>query len=329
MRKILTTLLFAIICTAASAQGLVFNGIMEMRGDLKYRQTGSDPGKFFTEPKDFNVEMRGTFGQGFEYRYRNRMARWARGEKFFEATDICYLGWQPGEHLRFRAGRGFLNVGGYEYDSSPLDIFYLSEYINNFDCYQYAFDVDWLMGDDRIGIEFSKSPLMKGKAVNVIWNGRFSVFETVWSANLFEYAPGSYMRLANTGTSATLGLVRLSLDAVSRFEKGGARKCLDDVTLIGKAIWTVSDKLRFTAYTAWDRNATGSAFDGFVADDTNVTNLAALAEFFPTGSPDFRFHIAANHRTGRVAGNPILDNTINFGLTCRVRTTKRLPANGK
>mgnify|MGYP004545747359 FL=1 len=155
--------------------------------------------------KNVSILINGEFNEHFSYNYRQRLYRGHGNESFFNATDFLYLTYKPDEHWSFSGGKQTLEIGGYEYDLAPIDIFFLSEYCSNIACYQmgayagYSFD----SGKDMMRFQFCQSPFRQEDsdmyAYNLMWNGSHGCFDSIWSVNLIEYLPGKFINYLALG----------------------------------------------------------------------------------------------------------------------------------
>ena len=78
------------------------------------------------------VALDGTIGNKFSYHLRQRINSPNIGfaNTFFQGTDWAYLNWNFTDNFFLSAGKQVVAIGGWEYDSNPIDIYYGTEFWN-------------------------------------------------------------------------------------------------------------------------------------------------------------------------------------------------------
>ena len=68
-----------------------------------------------------NVHMWGTVAPNLSFRIRQRLNVGIDTDNPFRATDWMCLNWQVNDRLKLYTGKTGILIGGYEYDSAPID----------------------------------------------------------------------------------------------------------------------------------------------------------------------------------------------------------------
>ena len=83
------------------------------------------------------VALDGTIGSKFSYHLRQRLntPNINFANTFFQGTDWAYLNWNFTDNFFLSAGKQVVAIGGWEYDTNPVDIYYGTEFWNTVCCY--------------------------------------------------------------------------------------------------------------------------------------------------------------------------------------------------
>ncbi len=278
--------------------------------------------------KNVSILINGEFNEHFSYNYRQRLYRGHGNESFFNATDFLYLTYKPDEHWSFSGGKQILEIGGYEYDLAPIDIFFLSEYCSNIACYQmgayagYSFD----SGKDMMRFQFCQSPFRQEHsdmyAYNLMWNGSHGCFDSIWSVNLIEYLPGKFINYLALGNHFTFGDFSVFVDFMNR-SVVDKMSFLRDFTLIGKVEYSFNEKLSVFGKASYDYNDLDEVGDWCVMPGTSMGRIGCGVEYFPLSDKRIRLHATFCHSfgdNGNPAGALWDDQQIaSIGLTWRMK----------
>ena len=277
--------------------------------------------------KNVSLLINGKLNEHFSYNYRQRLYRGHGSESFFNATDFLYLTYRPDEHWSFSGGKQIVEIGGYEYDLAPIDIYFLSEYCSSIVCYQmgvnagYSFDG----GKDQLRFQFCQSPFRsEGSdiyAYNLMWNGSHGCFDSIWSLNFIEYLPGRFINYLALGNHFTFGRFSVFADFMNRSLMDSA-SFLKDFTVIGKVEYSLGDKFRVFGKASYDRNDLDSEGDWCVRPGTSIGRVGCGVEYFPLADKRVRLHATFCHsfgENGNPAGSLLPDQQIaSVGLTWRM-----------
>ena len=203
-----------------------------------------------------------------------------------------------------------VGIGGYEYDRAPIDLYFCSEYWNNIPCYQLGVSTTYTTnkGNDSFLAQICESPFnFKNEdlyAYNLMWYGSHGWFNSIWSVNAQEFAPGEFIYYLALGNEFRFGNTKLQLDFMNRATDDHAF-FLKDFSVMGELSCMVNEKLNVFGRMSYDVNKTNSVGDMCVLPGTEITRLGAGLEYYPLpeGNRNLRFHLYACHSFGK-NGNP-------------------------
>ncbi len=141
----------------------------------------------------FNVHFKGHLTDNITFRIRQRMNKKIDEKNPFNATDFLWINWQATPKWSLTLGKQGILVGGYEFDSPPIEVYYYSAFLSHLYQY-YAFGVSatyTYAPGQTISFQFAPSPVSSGLqdaySYNLYWSGRPTEhWKTLWSANIVE-----------------------------------------------------------------------------------------------------------------------------------------------
>lgn len=250
-----------------------------------------------------NFNLMGHITPTIDYRIRQRLNKKVFDERnMFNATDFMYVNWQATQKFSLMAGKQAVLIGGYEYDATPIDVYYYSQFCNNL--YQgFTFGVSAavkLAENQRLEFQFCNSPLSLGfqnvYAYNMAWRGRITPWwNTLWSVNFVEDMDKKMVNYIALGNHFQFGGLLFDIDVMNRSGFGQRRFFMSDFSVISKIIWSVG-KWNLCAKAGYEKNDAdnldpdGRAYDLVVAPGTEYLYAGCGVEWFPLGSDNFRIH---------------------------------------
>ena len=326
LRYKLLVMTAALASVAMAQEGYVPEVRIEARAVYQHDSDDKDNSGF--RGQYLNLVVNGTIGSHVTYCYRQRLNRTSLSASFFDATDMLYIAYTPTRLLTLSMGKNALDIGGYEYDAAPIDVYYASEFWHNFSCYQWgaAACLNLGKGTDRLKLQVTQSPfrsLYKQAnmfAYNLVWSGRHGVFHPLWSVNMLEWAPGEFISYVALGTELALGRVRLQLDLMNRADIRH-RLWQDDWSVVGRVTYTPIDALDLSVKCNHDTNRSGLASDIAVVDSTDMTRVSMDIEYFPLRhARDIRIHTSVAYSFGTYGGGVMRDRQllVNVGVTWKM-----------
>lgn len=308
----------------------------EARAD--YMRTNID-GKHIKDQSGFkgyvvNVILKGDISPKFSYAFRNRLNGINKDYNFFNSTDWLYLKYKPNKNVAFMAGKYIVLVAGYELLPAPIDCYFLSEFCYNFPCYQWGLIGEYTTnsGNDTFLTQICQSPYQKiyenktGKAAemyayNILWNGRHSIWETFWSANMSEYAPHKFINYISLGNKFHFtNNLQLEFDYWNRAASGQGF-IGKDCSIIGQLSYQPTEKVNIFAKASYEVNHAGTDADVALHDGTELTRIGAGVEYYPLKEKNIRIHGYYSYAFGKNT-NPegvVQDkmSQVNVGVTWR------------
>lgn len=340
MKKAFLLGLAALFCANIFAQEQkLFTLRLEARGDYQreYIEDESVPEAAGFKGRFLNVRADGNIGEGFSYSYRQRLNKNSDDATFFDATDWLYLTYKK-NNWELSAGKQVVNIGGYEYDAAPIDLYFCSEWWQNISCYQFGVSAGYSFNDgkDKLVFQVCESPWRittviddAGEAVkitqdemyayNLMWTSSHGCLNTIYTLNMMEYLPGHYVSYISLGNRFDMENCAVELDLMNRATSVQAFLG-KNYSVIGKVEWRPTDKLKVFGKASYDVNNTGTGKDYLVADGCEITRVGAGVEYFPVeGSKDVRLHAVGSYSFGD-SGSVLLDNQtfLTVGVTWKM-----------
>ena len=277
--------------------------------------------------RNVSILINGELNEHFSYNYRQRLYRGHGNESFFNATDFIYLTYRPDRHWSFSGGKQIVGIGGYDYDIAPIDIHFLSEYSSNISCYQMGVNAGYSFGEgeDLLRFQICQSPFRQDGsdmyAYNLMWNGSHGCWETIWSVNLIESLPGSFISYLALGNRFKYGNLTVFADFMNR-SLVDRMSFLRDFTVIGKVSYSFNGKLNVFGKASYDCNDLDEQGDLCVLPGTSIGRIGCGIEYCPLADNRIRLHAAFCHsfgKNGNPAGTALPDQQIvSAGLTWRM-----------
>ena len=249
----------------------------------------------------FNIHIKGHLTDAITFRIRQRMNKKIDEHNPFNATDFLWINWQATPKWSFTVGKQGILVGGYEFDSPPIEVYYYSAFLSHLYQY-YAFGATatyTYAPDQTISFQFAPSPVSPGLqdaySYNLYWSGRpFKHWKTLWSANIVEDQYHRKMNYIALGNKFPLGDLVVDLDLMNRasFKQ---KNFFSDWTVIMKAIWTVGKwnlctKVGYEENDAANVDENGISFDTALPAGNKYLYGGCGVEYFPLGNDNLRLH---------------------------------------
>jgi hypothetical protein len=232
MRKLFFALLTLSGTSIASAQyrdshrfdELVWNeeklGIMlDTRFDLTSTIDGGDLNQLSFNAQTLKVWVAGEIVPGVRYRVRHRLNRPQtplERDNLSGATDHAWVAFDLGTNWTLTLGKQSVQLGTFEYDYNPADIYLGTGIYNDFDGYQSGIDAAWKFLGQTLHLQVVNSdspqfaaPDYQNKALggSVLWEG--SLFEgtwmTRWGYSAFQHTKTKFYHWLTAGTQLNLG----------------------------------------------------------------------------------------------------------------------------
>ncbi len=274
------------------------------------------------------VNMNGEIANGLTYSWRQNLNRLNLDGGFFNSTDWLYLNYEY-KGWNFQGGKLIDAIGGYEYDRNPADLYCNSVFWNNIQPFNFGVSVGYRTSEaDLFTLQMTESPEFSDKVRNLycysaMWTGNHGLWKTLWSANLFEYAPDKYISYISLGNHFDLGSFDLEVDFMNR-AASHQTFLLKDCSVMSELGYRPCSNLRTFAKFTYDKNDSGTNADHSVLNGTDLKMAGLGVEYtaYKGDRSSVRFHAAVFHSWGKNANeNDLMKNNTNFaslGLTWRM-----------
>ena len=177
-----------------------------------------------------NIHIKGTLSETVSYRVRQRLNKDIEARNPFKATDFLWIHWQPNTHWGFTFGKQAILVGGYEFDSPPIEVYYYSAFCNGMSqVYAFGAAAHYTPVDGQtISLQFIPSPIspptQNTYSYNLYWSGSIvPKWKTLWSVNLVEDEYHRKMNYIALGNKFFFGPLVVDIDYINRTAAGHPR----------------------------------------------------------------------------------------------------------
>ena len=249
----------------------------------------------------FNVHFKGHLTDNISFRIRQRMNKKIDEKNPFNATDFLWISWEATPKWSVTLGKQGILVGGYEFDSPPIEVYYYSAFLTHlYQYYAFGASASYTYAPDQtISVQFAPSPVSSGLqdaySYNLYWSGRpFKHWKTLWSVNIVEDEYHRKMNYIALGNKFPMGDLVVDLDLMNRASLK-QKNLLSDWTVIMKAIWTVGKwnlctKVGYEQNDAANVDEHGISFDTALPAGNKYLYGGCGVEYFPLGNDNLRLH---------------------------------------
>lgn len=293
----------------------------QVRGEMRYDWTPENG--FYGNA--LNLQLKGRICEGLSYDVKHRFNKPAQNRYHFDATDWAYLRFQCTPEVDMKVGKVIYLMGGFEFNTSPLDVYAGSITWMDMPCYMFGVNAAYTLksGKDQFVLQLCQSPydFDSGRySLNFAWNGEHGIWQTAYSANAFECEAGQYALFFAFGNRLKFGKITAYLDFYTR----GAMVDTDpfrNSSIVAKLDFSPNQNCNFFLKGSYDQN---SGADGFlISNGTKFLQQSAGVEFYPKCCPNVRFHANVCYTDGvRYISDTAYNYTnlisVNCGLSCRL-----------
>ena len=301
------------------------------------RVVSGGPAGFGGDGVYLNID--GKISKHFSYSLCQKLfSQHGEDDSVFDNTDWLTLSYDIGQ-FTFTAGKDVLMVGSFEYDAYDIDSYFdmNSMFYNSFSCYQWGAKAMWTNRSETTSLAFqvTNSPFSYAPkeeniySYNLGWYGYWDSYESIWTCNFMEYAPGKFAKMIALGNTFHIGDLSLGVDCIMHSDDFSSATNttinfmpsyeFEKVRIFGKLGWEqCTGEL---PYDLWGEYLTTE--DMIAANDETLTTLPAFlipsndywyygagVEYFPIkNNKNVRLHAvwSSNNYTDR--------HGINIGLT--------------
>ncbi len=291
------------------------------------------------------LNIDGKISKHFSYSLCQKLfSQHGEDDSVFDNTDWLTLTYDVGQ-FSFTAGKDALTLGSYEYDAYDIDSYFdmNSMFYNSFSSYQWGVKAMWTNRSETTSIAFqvTNSPFVYTPkqenmySYNLGWYGSWDSYESIWTVNLMEYAPGAFVKVLAVGNMFYWGDFSLGLDCISR----GINFGIEDEVTVNLMPSYEFEKVRLFGKVGWEKSSDDLPYDFWgeylaledkvAANEECITTLPAFlvgdkdywfyglgVEYYPIDSVRLHAIWASNNYTSR--------HTFNIGLTWKFDVVKAI-----
>ncbi len=276
-------------------------------------------GRFNGDGLYLNID--GYISPHFSYSLQQRLAStYYEDNSGFNGTNWLTLTYEVGS-FEFTAGKDGLLVGSFEYDTDDMDSYYdmNSMFYNMLDCWQWGVSATWYPTDNHsLTFQAANSPFYIEEtnmfAYGLGWRMESDIYESYWTANLWEFEPGRFVKNISLGNIFYIGDFSINVDYQTRCA-GNKSLVTDDFTITALPAYEFGDRGRLFAKFGYEKVDANVPYELAYENGIEYIFYGAGFEFFPLKeNKDIRLHAAW-------AGNNLGDNWLNVGLKWRFDLT--------
>ena len=259
------------------------------------------------------LDINGKISPSFSYSINQTIAsRYVDDVAGFNGTNWLKLTYEVGD-FAFSVGKDALLVGSFEYDTEDIDSYYEmnSMFYNMISCWQWGASAAYYPSDSHEFIlQAANSPFsFEGTnlfAYSAAWRGYWDCYESYWTANMWQYDSGKYMKALNFGNRFYIGDFTVDLEYMTRAHALKGMFTSDFTTLIVPSYeWSWG---RAFAKFCFEHVAEDLPYE-LACESGNYMLYGAGAEFFPLkDNKSLRAHAIWAADSFRL-------NTLNIGFT--------------
>lgn len=204
----------------------MLNIMLDTRLDFQ-SQFNSDLNDLSFHGQTLKLWLAGEIIPGIRYRLRHRLNKpqTPLREGYSSATDHAWVAFDFGKNKSWSitVGKQSVQLGTFEYDYNPADIYLSTMAYNDLDTYKTGVDVTYSFSKQVIHLQVvnSDAPQFaseeyqnKALSVNLMWEGNLfdGALRTRWGLNTFQHDGSKFYNWLTAGTQVNLGKFTTELD---------------------------------------------------------------------------------------------------------------------
>lgn len=329
----LKTIVLSLVCAALFAPALraqdadtAFKRSLSIKFDARvdgkydyFTKTSSDQFGFYG--KYIFFQMAGDINRNISYGYRARLIKDNAVPNLFDATDWMWVKFKFNKNFSLSFGKEVLQIGGYEYDRNPMDVYFFADFWSNMAPFQLGGTLHYLTDDGKHNIRLQISNSLHTTKLfesilcyNLIWYGNFGWFKPMYSLNFFEVERGKFINYISLGNRFEWGLMAWELDYTNRAALTKSNnKFFSDFSVISNMDFAVSDKWVVFVKGGYEQNKAEDplasfAYDRLVHPGDSHYYYGAGFEYYPLVDQRNNVRIHAFLYSGNYSGTPVSFN---------------------
>lgn len=246
----------------------------------------------------FNVCLAGRLGDKWGFDIRHRVNKSSLDKNFFDATDKALIYYTPSDQWKFQIGKHSIGVGGFDYDTAPIDLYYTGQYCIDLPCFEWGVSLDYSLKNqkDVFHLEMVQSPyryFYDKKNVygySFKYTGTHGIVDFIHSVNFFETQPGDFLNMIILGHRLNLGRWCLEADFLNKASLNGSSSqwFFKNVSFVGKlkfapnTHWLMSCKWSYDVSDVTANTSTSFVdYDYLVPSGTECGRVGGIVEYWP------------------------------------------------
>lgn len=294
----------------------------------------------------FNVCLAGKVSEQWGFDIRHRVNKASLDKNFFDATDKALIYYVPSDQWKLQIGKHSIGVGGFDYDTAPIDLYYTGQYCIDLPCFEWGFSVDYSLKNqkDVFHLEMVQSPyryFYSKKNVygySLKYTGTHGMVDVIHSINFFETEPGKFLNMFVLGHRLNLGQWCLEADFLNKTSLNDYQLTFfKNISIVGKLKYSLNPNWLLSCKWSYDVNHgdanTPTSFEDFdylVSPGTECSRVGGIVEYWPlTGKRKdaVRLHALAYWDSGKntckLGGCTDKQFYLSIGATMRIDFARR------
>ena len=298
MKRIILTALCALVSLAGYAQD-EFNRL-KIDSEVRVDHLSGDG---FTG-NSLNLSVQGRISDDLTFHIKHRFNKANSLNRYFSATDWAYLDYRVDDNWNFSAGKQVVALGGMEYNTAPVDMYFSSMWWAYMPCYEFGVSGSYTFAskNDILTLQVCQSPYAslddQKYAVNFHSVNRHGWYHGNHSFSVMQTVPDRWYAILATGNEFRFGNTAVQADATLRYADDHCDP-LSDFTLGCQLTQTFSDEFSAFVKASYDSNGSLSDWDPVIGLDTDVWSAGLGVECYPSKyNRNIRLHAVYYHRSG-------------------------------
>ncbi|MDH6535278.1 hypothetical protein M2101_001960 [Parabacteroides sp. PM5-20] len=269
---------------------------------------------------------------GIRYRIRHRLNKpqTPLREGFSGATDHAWIAFDAGKRWTFTIGKQSVQLGTFEYDYNPADIYLPTMVYNDFDGYKLGLNVAYHFLGQTLNVQFvnSDAPQFaseeyknKSLGINTLWEGNLfnGLLKTRWGYGAFQHKKTKFYNWITAGTQVNVGKITAELDYYYGNRNMDYGADVNDTDLgtryVNDQSAAVNIKYNAGKWKPFIKGTWDQRRDKVYASNAYETlGIQAAVEFYPFTNQyikDLRFHVLYGYSSMNFQGHFSLQDTKN------------------